>query len=385
MPRVRAAAHGSVALAQAGRRQLSRRRVHPVPTNLMRSSADVNVIGFTAGDFRRQPDPAVQVRRHDAVSDPLPQAAFDLVHARNLLIHLPARLEVLGRLLAAVRPGRWLAVCEPDFNAIAVTPWSAAWRRAWTVFCDAAISGGWDPGYGTRLVGDLEVLDLADLQVEVIARLVRGDSMGARLFADTLLRLEERMLALGARDDDLAETQRLLRDPTVTFRAPSTTIGWVVDRTDLSVGRRGRLGGVFDRSSGFGATGSIHRLAEVPRCSCCPWTASWRAQRRHSSNEAQCMTIDARLTVVAAESSLSYSGVIGPVTRVSPGDEGRASRLRDAEAAALARGSVGNGFGNETRRNCGDSVTCGVRAATGDSACPAPLRPGGRLGTATGS
>jgi hypothetical protein len=54
---------------------------------------------------------------------------------------------------------------------MAVTPWSAAWRRAWTVFCDAAISGGWDPGYGTRLVGDLEALDLADLQVEVIARL----------------------------------------------------------------------------------------------------------------------------------------------------------------------------------------------------------------------
>lgn len=168
----------------------------------------------------------VQVRRHDVVSDPLPEAAFDLVHARNLLMHLPARLDVLGRLLAAVRPGRWLAVCEPDFNAMAVTPSSAAWRRAWTVFCDAAISGGWDPGYGTRLVGDLEALDLADLQVEVIARLVRGDSVGARLFADSLLRLEERMLALGARDDDLAEAQRLLRDPTITFRAPSTTIGW---------------------------------------------------------------------------------------------------------------------------------------------------------------
>jgi hypothetical protein len=65
----------------------------------------------------------------------------------------------------------------------------------------------------------------------------------------------------------------------------------------------------------------MHRLAEVPRCSCCPWTASWRAQRRHCSNEAQRKTIDARLTVVAAESSLTHSGVIGPVTRVSPDDE----------------------------------------------------------------
>ena len=55
----------------------------------------------------------VQVRRHDAVSDPLPQAAFDLVHARNLLMHLPARLDVLGRLLAAVRPGAGSRCASP--------------------------------------------------------------------------------------------------------------------------------------------------------------------------------------------------------------------------------------------------------------------------------
>ena len=54
----------------------------------------------------------------------------------------------------------------------------------------------------------------------------------------------------------------------------------------------------------------------MPRCSCCPWTAPWRAHRRHCSNEVQGKAIDAGLTVVAAESSPSYSGVIGPVTRV---------------------------------------------------------------------
>jgi hypothetical protein len=49
---------------------------------------------------------------------------------------------------------------------------------------------------------------------------------------------------------------------------------------------------------------------------CGPWTASWRAQRRHCSHEAQGKAIDVGLTVVAAESSLTYSGVTGPVTRV---------------------------------------------------------------------
>jgi trans-aconitate methyltransferase len=70
------------------------------------------------------------------------------VHARNLLMHLPGRLDALRRLLAAVRPGGWLALCEPDFNAQPISPPSAAWRRAWTLFCDAAAAGGWDPGYG---------------------------------------------------------------------------------------------------------------------------------------------------------------------------------------------------------------------------------------------
>ena len=56
----------------------------------------------------------VEVRRHDLLGEPLPQAAFDVVHARNLLMHLPARLDALRRLVAAVRPGGWLAVCEPD-------------------------------------------------------------------------------------------------------------------------------------------------------------------------------------------------------------------------------------------------------------------------------
>jgi chemotaxis methyl-accepting protein methylase len=45
----------------------------------------------------------IEVRRHDLLRDPLPEAAFDLVHARNLLMHLPGRLDALRRLLAAAQ------------------------------------------------------------------------------------------------------------------------------------------------------------------------------------------------------------------------------------------------------------------------------------------
>jgi SAM-dependent methyltransferase len=168
----------------------------------------------------------IAVRRHDLLAEPLPEAPFDLVHARNLLMHVPGRLDALRRMVAAVGPGGWLAACEPDFNALAVSPPSPAWSRAWTAFCDATVAGGWDPGYGARLMSDLQALELADLQGETVARYVRGGSVFARLFADSMERLQERMLALGAAEDDLAVAQRQLRDPSVMYYTPIVTTAW---------------------------------------------------------------------------------------------------------------------------------------------------------------
>jgi len=56
----------------------------------------------------------VEVQRHNAAVDPLPEAEFDLIHARLVLIHIPERLDVLPRLVAALRPGGWLLIEDGD-------------------------------------------------------------------------------------------------------------------------------------------------------------------------------------------------------------------------------------------------------------------------------
>ena len=56
----------------------------------------------------------VEVARHNAVVDPLPEAEFDLVHARLVLIHIPERLDVLHRLVETLRPGGWLVIEDGD-------------------------------------------------------------------------------------------------------------------------------------------------------------------------------------------------------------------------------------------------------------------------------
>jgi SAM-dependent methyltransferase len=64
--------------------------------------------------------PRVEVWQHNIVSDPLPEAAFDLVHARLVLIHLPQREEVLRRMIRALKPGGWI-VCE-EFDSASLVP-----------------------------------------------------------------------------------------------------------------------------------------------------------------------------------------------------------------------------------------------------------------------
>jgi ubiquinone/menaquinone biosynthesis C-methylase UbiE len=62
----------------------------------------------------------VEVRKHNIVTDPLPEATFDLIHARLVLIHLPEREKVLARLVSALKPGGWLV--DEDFDSSSLLP-----------------------------------------------------------------------------------------------------------------------------------------------------------------------------------------------------------------------------------------------------------------------
>lgn len=61
-------------------------------------------------------DPGVEVRHHDVAHDAAPSEPFDLVHARLVLHHLPARAEALERMVGSLRPGGRLLI--EDFDNI---------------------------------------------------------------------------------------------------------------------------------------------------------------------------------------------------------------------------------------------------------------------------
>jgi 2-polyprenyl-3-methyl-5-hydroxy-6-metoxy-1,4-benzoquinol methylase len=59
---------------------------------------------------------SIEVRRVDLRTDPLPQAEFDLVHARLVLEHLSDRRQILDRLVATLRPGGWILIEDYDWT-----------------------------------------------------------------------------------------------------------------------------------------------------------------------------------------------------------------------------------------------------------------------------
>jgi SAM-dependent methyltransferase len=60
--------------------------------------------------------PNLDVLRHDVTADGFPPGSFDLVHARAVLMHIPARMATLQRMVSWLAPGGWLLVEDGDFG-----------------------------------------------------------------------------------------------------------------------------------------------------------------------------------------------------------------------------------------------------------------------------
>jgi SAM-dependent methyltransferase len=70
-------------------------------------ATDIDVSHLPAGE-------PFDVLVHDVGAEPAPAAGFDLVHARLVLGHVPARESALAAMAAALRPGGYLLVEEAD-------------------------------------------------------------------------------------------------------------------------------------------------------------------------------------------------------------------------------------------------------------------------------
>jgi SAM-dependent methyltransferase len=172
----------------------------------------------------------LEVRRHDIATEPLPTGAFDLVHARLVLQHVPARDVALARLASSLKAGGWLVIedfdarralcCEPELDPAEVP------LKTHAILARLTAAHGVDRAYGRRLPARMRALGLTDIDAEGRTFRWVGGSPGAAVVKAGLEQLRGPILATGeVTEADFEADLARLDDP--TFACPSPTL-WAV-------------------------------------------------------------------------------------------------------------------------------------------------------------
>jgi ubiquinone/menaquinone biosynthesis C-methylase UbiE len=196
------------------------------------ASGEITATDLDPGMLAAAAMPTVRVIRHDITTDPLPEARFDLVHARFLLSHLPNRREIVAALQRSCRPAGWVVVEDLDINSgffidmenplVEPAHASELLGKMYRAMVKAMISFGFDPGYGREVAADMRASGLTDVSSVTTARLIHGGTPGTDFLRYSLLRLAGHLTAVGdLSKDEIDRLVKLFDDPRfVTIAAP---------------------------------------------------------------------------------------------------------------------------------------------------------------------
>jgi len=139
----------------------------------------------------------IEVRRHDIATDPLPEAVFDLVHARLVLLHVPHREQALESMISAVRPGGWLVIEEYDSASMPPDPKTSPGEvllKTHLAMMKLFEDGGVNRRYGRLLFGRLRAHRLTDVGAEGRMFMFQRGSSGASMLKANYEQLRTTMI-----------------------------------------------------------------------------------------------------------------------------------------------------------------------------------------------
>lgn len=191
-------------------------------------ATDINPVFLERLEFSN-----LEVRKHDVAEDPLEESAYDFVHARDVLIHIPSRDAVMAKMARAVKPGGWMLLEEPDMSTDgpdsgAPEPMRTLYEKVMGSIFAFLRREELDPFLGGRLFGMMRLLGLEAMGGEGRLRLFRGGDEALRsphMMAFAQLRqavVEAGGVTGGEYDDFLALASR----PDFSWREGLTVSVW---------------------------------------------------------------------------------------------------------------------------------------------------------------
>jgi len=177
--------------------------------------------------FHQEAPPNVVVRELDLVTGDLPSGAFDFVHARAVLQHIPERGAVLERLADATKPGGRLLVEDGDMRAFAEQPLPEPFRTVHRMLALGTVTPWRDPHFGTQLLDGFSRLGFEDIGLDGAAGPMRANLPSGEWWFLALDRLLPRLVESAAMTEgDAALCRRQMRDPGRLMLGPLMLAVW---------------------------------------------------------------------------------------------------------------------------------------------------------------
>lgn len=145
--------------------------------------------------------PNVEMIKGDIRQIVLNSHSFDLIHIRNVLIHVADFQLALSKIFNLLKPNGWLVIEEPDFSASRVIhgnhEQSQAVNKVNQAICQMFSDKGLDYSFGIRLPSLLQELGLKHIEVENDVPISPGGSDVATMMKLSALQLAEKYIATG--------------------------------------------------------------------------------------------------------------------------------------------------------------------------------------------
>jgi SAM-dependent methyltransferase len=151
-----------------------------------------------------------------AAPDVAPDAAFDLIHARLVVCHLPERERVLPRLVSWLKPGGWLLISDSANLGFSTSAHVGVRRTAAAYDEVIAATLGSDLNYARRYPRPLLDLGLIDLGVAADVPVIQPGTSSGRFWELTFDTMRAEITASGHIDE------KGFDDALAYLRAPDT-------------------------------------------------------------------------------------------------------------------------------------------------------------------
>jgi SAM-dependent methyltransferase len=155
----------------------------------------------------------VEVVHADGRHTGLPSGAFDLVHARLLLVNIPVPQQVVAEMVRLVKPGGWVLTEEADAAARICYPPHEAWDELGAILQAAYRSDGADLCIGRKLTTLLRDAGLTEVAADVRADVYPASHPRRTILADLVRSVSSKVVERGiASEDRLIRIDREVRE-----------------------------------------------------------------------------------------------------------------------------------------------------------------------------